>query len=280
MAVGVEAKGVHALEKRRDGFDEAGDGVFVGHAELRRHGAGVEDVAQVGERGVPRVETDAVPGRVAGADGVQAGNEPAQVGPFVRRGFVQGPAAFFRKHREPDSAAVVEEGAGGIGQRGNDGHFGLVQFLKEIQLVLQGVAAPAARPVELGDRIAAVRQADLVDAVDVAVHGAAEIRAGDAHRVFDGINHRVGRQAAEVRRRFPAAGFRLWGSSHAATLPQSARGCQRTGMPAAGVTGGVGVFARWTDAAMSWRVSWQKRERTSKPGDECPGSKYDPFYAH
>ncbi len=73
-----------------------------------------------------------------------------------------------------------------------------MEFLEEVEFILQGVAGPAAGSVEFGDDLAARVEPHIVDAVDVAVQRAAEIRATSAQGVFHGIDDGIGGQVGEV----------------------------------------------------------------------------------
>ncbi len=108
MTVGMDAEGGDVVEKRGDLVDEIPDGCFVGVSQAIGKGAGAEDVVEVGEGGLLRVQVDAGMRGTGSPDRVHAGDEATELFPVVRGGLIQRASAFLGEDGEPGIAPLVD----------------------------------------------------------------------------------------------------------------------------------------------------------------------------
>ena len=198
MAVPVQAGGGQLVEVGGDAFNQIVRhlGVVVAHVVGGK--VALQDVVEVRAGGGFRMQADAVPRRVLFAHGMQTGQQAAQFLPLVRGGLFQCAPALLGKNGEGQSVLLVQDLAVHAHQRGHHGDLRRAEFGQEILLILQGVPAPAARPVELGHHPGAVIHLHVIDPVDVAAQGPTQVGGRPAQGLLHHLDHAVRRQLGKV----------------------------------------------------------------------------------
>ena len=188
---------VHAdVLVRRGGVDVfdtleqvAGHGL-VGWQEALGDEVAFKQCCQRGMAEVLHAECFTVFERLGGADCMNAPEQLAEAIRLIEIARLRRTAAATRKQGETETGVFVQ-GLAVVDQRRHHRDFDVGQFEGELVFFEDGFVGPALRTVELGDQRFGVFDADLIDAVFVAVERE-NARIAEETDAFDGIEHEIG----------------------------------------------------------------------------------------
>src|SRR5690606_17114008 len=146
-----------------------------------------------------------------GADSVDARQQPAEHELVVRIVEIGRLTAAARKQREAKIAKAEQRIAVVIAQRSDHRQLGLNQLMREMVLLENLCVAPALGPVKLGDQRLGALDADLVDAILIAVESE-DAQVGQPPGALHRIDDELGRQLRE----------RVWIATHKRLLRRTA----------------------------------------------------------
>ena len=200
MAVAVQADDVvaDALEEFVETLQQVARHRFIGRQQALGNEVAGQQRVQRGMAVALDVQRLAVLEGAAGAHRMQATQQLAEAMQLIEIARLRRPTAAAGKEREAKAGMIEQRLA--VALQGRDHrHLALFQFGGKGVLFQDGRVGPAIRAIELGDQRGLAFDADLIDAVLVAVEGQhpgiAEIA-----QAFDGVDDEVGTQIFERMR--------------------------------------------------------------------------------